>query len=552
MFRIFKKQKWCVKSIALIGCLVGGSIQGATVTWDGGSTVNGNFTTGLNWVGDLAPGLSGGTATSGWSTNQDQAIFNSPITNGWGESLTPVSFSGIVNIKDIIFDTNAGNYVLGSTTANTLHLSGGGSIDLRSTLTSAALVTETMNSAMRLYDTASFINNSANGGGVNSGVFLFAGGITGVATLTLAGSNENNNLISGKLADGATLAGVAGKLSISKSDSGTWILSGTNTYSGTTAITGGTLQAKNVKALGTSAVSMNGGTLDLLTSVNDIYGNKIAVENGTIISNRNTVGVGVKHTLGELTVQNQSKLSVTAGANVNSGTATVAFTGAILKGNTTFEVLQTSPTVKTNLTIGGVSDEGNHFSFTKTGAGTLTIDQASSYTGATVILEGTTELGVSGAISFSDLTMGGGTLRIIDNTTNTAGILTLTASSIFDFGAGGAYSTISFTAGSGSWGSGLNVYNWQDLKDQFIVGSNGSALNLTQLANVNFYSDGGVTFLGHAKISSVGSVSVENFAAVPEPSSYGLVALGFLCLGCMFRRSSEKARAKAFRDDANF
>ena len=56
-------------------------------------------------------------------------------------------------------------------------------------------------------------------------------------TLTLTGSNAGNNEISSSLADSAG----GGVLSVSKSGSGTWVLSGTNTYTGATSVTSGTL-----------------------------------------------------------------------------------------------------------------------------------------------------------------------------------------------------------------------------------------------------------------------------------------------------------------------
>ncbi len=60
-----------------------------------------------------------------------------------------------------------------------------------------------------------------------------------------------------------------GRLFLSKAGSGKWALSGTNTYTGTTTISAGTLSAQNASALGRDsslsggAISVTGGTLEL-------------------------------------------------------------------------------------------------------------------------------------------------------------------------------------------------------------------------------------------------------------------------------------------------
>ena len=91
--------------------LAASSVFAASQTWDGGSTVNGTWSTAANWVGDpTAPG-----ATSG-SSSTDVATFNSAIANTWGNSGTPVVIDSGRNIGTILFDTaSVGSYTIGST-----------------------------------------------------------------------------------------------------------------------------------------------------------------------------------------------------------------------------------------------------------------------------------------------------------------------------------------------------------------------------------------------------------------------------------------------------
>jgi len=83
-----------------------------------------------------------------------------------------------------------------------------------------------------------FASNSTT----STATLSFGGGITsgassGTNTLFLTGSNTGTNTISGVIANGGS--GGAVGLTV---QSGSWDLSAPNTYTGTTTITGGTLQ----------------------------------------------------------------------------------------------------------------------------------------------------------------------------------------------------------------------------------------------------------------------------------------------------------------------
>jgi len=245
-----------------IAVLLGFGAHAANQTWDGGSSTDGFFSDLANWIGNVAPGATGGSTTS-----TDVAIFNAPIVNTWGNSaVDPVVIdSGTQNIGGINFDTAADNYFIGSTGGNPLLVSSGGAIQILSTLTATNAV-ETINAPLQIQGAGgayTVANNSQSGSGAGAGTLNIGGGITGTGggatVLTLSGSNTSANKISGVIANGT-----ATTLGVTKSGSGAWTLTGANTYTGPTTVNGGTLtvDATNGPAtLAATAVTFGGGAL---------------------------------------------------------------------------------------------------------------------------------------------------------------------------------------------------------------------------------------------------------------------------------------------------
>lgn len=88
---------------------------------------------------------------------------------------------------------------------------------------------------------------------------------SGTRTLTLTGSNTGDNLLAASLGDDGANAS-----SLTKTGTGTWLLTGTHSYSGTTTVSGGTLRLDfsgtgapltNIVS-GSSGLALGGGTLD--------------------------------------------------------------------------------------------------------------------------------------------------------------------------------------------------------------------------------------------------------------------------------------------------
>ncbi len=124
----------------------------------------------------------------------------------------------------------------------------------------------------------------------------------------------------------------SGGVVIGPAFTGTFNLSQANSYSGGTTLNSGTLVVGNPNALGplSSAVTINGGVVDLAidTTVN-AYNLSYNVP-VNIYTDRATSGAGVAHALGGLTFgPGVTQFNALGGANVTSGVAGLSFTSAL-------------------------------------------------------------------------------------------------------------------------------------------------------------------------------------------------------------------------------
>ena len=210
------------------------------MVWTGASS------TSWNAAGNWTVGVPG--ATTG-TTNANTATFNRSATN------SPLTIDANRNLENLTFDTaSVSALTVGSTTGNALLLTSGGTIQTTSTVANA----ETVNAPLVLEGGYTFTSGATSA----SATLTFGGGITpgpttGTTTLTLNGGNTGANTIMGVLADHTT-----GLLAVAKSGSGTWNLSGANTYSGGTTVSAGTLEFDTAPTLNNNTtLHVNGGTL---------------------------------------------------------------------------------------------------------------------------------------------------------------------------------------------------------------------------------------------------------------------------------------------------
>jgi len=161
-------------------------------------------------------------------------------------------------------------------------------------------------------------------------------------------------------------------------------------------------------------------------------------------------------------------------------------------------------------------------SFTKSGAGPLTLTGSSTYTGTTNIAAGTLALGLSNALpTTSALTLSGGTLAL-NGFSQSLGLLSVTSSSIVSFGSG---ATLTFANSSAqAWTGILTISNYDTGTNSLRFGSTSSDLTGLQLVGIRF-ADYGNAF---GQIDAAGFITP---SAIPEPSTYaaifGAAALGF-------------------------
>jgi autotransporter-associated beta strand protein len=154
--------------------------------------------------------------------------------------------------------------------------------------------------------------------------------------LTLRGSNAGDNTIQGAIIDNIGTSG--GKVSLTKSESGTWVLAGANTYTGSTTIEGGTLRIGNggtTGSLSTSSTITNNGILEFrrsntITQGTDfspgaISGTGALVQSGggtTILNVNNTYQGPTTINAGAVRILHAGALGSTAGRTVVNGSGT--------------------------------------------------------------------------------------------------------------------------------------------------------------------------------------------------------------------------------------
>jgi autotransporter-associated beta strand protein len=374
--------------------------------------------------------------------------------------------------------------------------------------------------------------------GITVGSAVSGTGIAGGTTVTSINASTKVITLSanttGAIAQGTniTVGGVVNITHITKSGSGTWTISGANTHSGITTISGGNLVVSSLNSVSSPAASSS------LGRPTDVY--------------HGTIGIGSSSTAGRLTYTGSDETTdrvislkgTTGGVTIDqSGTGLLKFTSDIsvpgaagtdqrktltLQGSGTGagEISGAIP----NATVGTAGQLAT--SLTKAGTGTWTLSNTSSYTGNTNITQG--KLVITGNISTSALTtvsngatLGGG---------GTVGALSFGGGAFFDiFDALGGNPLDTGTISFSSVGFGIDnlvsqggVIDWSTVANGTYTLITGT-LNTTNLGNLNEGNAFDIDGINGSRTAYFQTGSLK-LVVIPEPTTALLGGLGLLAL----------------------
>jgi autotransporter-associated beta strand protein len=398
-------------------------------------------------------------------------------------------------------------------------------------------------------------NLGANTGGltINAGTLEITTGFSTNRIFTFA------NTVSAVQVDAAQTFTVASAIigggTVNKTGAGTLVLSGANSYTGTTVIAGGVVDIQNALGLGTTAggTTVNSGAeLDFETNV--------AVGAETVTLNGNgTAGNGA---LRNISGNNSLSGSITLGSAsmIGSDLGTLSLSGGISNGGFTVTFGGSGNTAES----GTISGSGN---LAKNGSGTLTLTGANSYSGSTTVSGGTlvvangsgSALGATSSVlvnwggtfllgannqinNAAPVNLNGGTFAkgaFTEGGVNTVGLgaLSLTAGSHIDFGTGntGVLTFASFNPN----GFILTIDNWTGTAGQAGNNSNDRLIfNSDQSGNLSSFF-----FTGYGS----GGVEIDltngfwEITPVPEASTWVSAAFAFAAIGCHALRRRKRA-----------
>ena len=366
--------------------------------------------------------LSGTSAYTGGTTVSDGALSLGHATNTLADNGT-VTISG-------------GTLALGanSDTVGALSLSSGSITGSGGTLTASSYAfTDSGSVSANLAGDGALAKTGAgpvnlSGSNTYSGGTTVSGGTLQGTTSSLQGNIANNAALIFQQDTSGTFAGdISGSGTLTKQGTGTVILAGSNTYSGGTTVSAGTLQGSTSSLQGNIT---NNTTLVFQQDTSGTFAGDILGSGTLTKQGAGTVNLSDSNTYSGGTTISGGALSLGHATNTlaDNGAVTTIFGGTLALGanSDTVGALSLSSGSITGsggtLTASGYAftDSGSvsanlagSGALTKTGAGTVTLSGSNTYTGGTVVSSGTLKQGSSGAfISNYAYTVNGGTLDL--------------------------------------------------------------------------------------------------------------------------------------------
>ena len=385
-------------------------------TTTGGAIIAANGTGALIFTGSVTNAATSGTkllTLNGTATNND---FQGLISDGGNGGVVAVTKgdTGTWLLSGLNTFTGALSVIRSSLSINTIADSGtasaigaGTTINLGSAAQGGTLIytgaSASSNRALVLASTSTgggTITNNGSGSLIFTGSFSNAG--SAAKTFTLSGTSTAANEIQAALVDST-----GGALSIIKTGTGAWTLSGASTFTGTLSVNQGTLTLNSLADTGVNSAAGAGSTINLGSSTT-VAG--VLIYTGSGASTNRAINLAA---------------TTTGAATLNSsGTGALIFTGVISNAGSGAKTLTLGGTnTGGNAISTAITDGSGTLALTKADAGAWVLSGVNTYTGGTTLNSGTLVLNSASAIGTGTLTITGGTL---DNTTGSA--ITLTTS----------------------------------------------------------------------------------------------------------------------------
>jgi fibronectin-binding autotransporter adhesin len=311
-----------------------------------------------------------------------------------------------------------------------------------------------------------------SGANTYTGGTMVSGGVLQGDTTSLQGNITNNAAVNfNQAANGVYTGAMGGTGSLTKTGAGTLELTGTNNYAGGTTVTAGTLQGDTTSLQG--AIT-NNAAVNFNQAANGVY-------------------TGAMGGTGSLTKTGAGTLELTGTNNYAGGTTVTAGT---LQGDTTSlqSAITNNAAVNFNQATNGVytGAMGGTGSLTKTGAGTLELTGTNNYAGGTTVTAGTLQ---------------GDTTSLQGNITNNAAVnFNQAANGVYTGAMGGTGSLTKTGAGTLEL-TGTNSYTGGTTVNGGTLQGDTTSLqgDITNNAAVSFNQAAGGTYAG--RISGTGSLA---------------------------------------------
>ncbi len=463
------------------------SNSSATINGTGSVLVNGN----QNWANNHATnGLvvstgvtaaSGATALTLNGTGAGGVTLGGVLGNGAGTLSLVFNQAGVTQL-------NASNTFTGGVTLNSGTVRLGNAGALNSTTSNAVAFGAGSTGILQLNGNSVTIKSLNTNATVGTPVIENANGTA--STLTVANAVAGTDTYAGVLQDGTG----GGKLNLTKtgSNSGTLLLSGTNTFTGNIVITNGGLTATNSSSLGAGpkTVDLTAGTSGNSNLHLDSQGGSDISLASNITFSASNVNGSIINDAGNNTVAGAISITTGGGAAtmISNGSGTLTLSGAITAATTTRELIlggASNGTVSGNITNGA-----GGLAVTKNGAGTWNLTGVNNINTVMRVNAGTLKIGggtttVTPAVSVqiadgagltSTMTVEGGTLTSgeiqVGNGSNTA-------NGTLNVNTGGIVNTNSWIGIARSNGNGTLNLNGGTINK---TGDNGTHITMTGVA----------------------------------------------------------------------